>query len=88
MLLVLFLSFVAATAANINAAFRLGQPALMLAVDWLFLISDTSSSCPAGTTKLDAGEDFGGGPHLCCPDGFKQQGTGEINGITCCPSGI
>jgi hypothetical protein len=88
MLLLLFLSFVAATAANINPAFRLGQRAPYAGGGWALLISDTSGSCPAGTTELDAGVAFGAGPHLCCPTGFEQQGTGGIDGITCCPSGM
>lgn len=81
----LFLSFVIATAADLAPAVRLGERAPYAGGGWALLISE--DGCPAGATELDAGTTFGGGPHLCCPDGFEQQGTGGINGITCCPNG-
>ena len=87
MLLVVFLSLAIAVAASFTPAIRLGQRAPYAGGGWALLISDTNSDCPAGTTELDAGVNFGGGPHLCCPTGFGQQGTGGINGITCCPNG-
>jgi hypothetical protein len=87
MLLVLFLSFAIATAANIAPAIRLGERAPYAGGGWALLINDNSGNCPAGTIELDAGMAFGGGPHLCCPNGFEQQGSGGINGITCCPDG-
>jgi hypothetical protein len=86
MLLALVLSLATATAANSNPAIRLGQRAPYAGGGWALLISG-SSNCPAGTTKLDAGVAFGGGQYLCCPNGFEQQGSGGIDGITCCPSG-
>ncbi|KAE9367237.1 hypothetical protein N431DRAFT_445896 [Stipitochalara longipes BDJ] len=87
MLLARVLSLATVTAASINPAIRLGQRAPYAGGGWALLISDNNDDCPAGTTEMDAGNNFGGGPHLCCPNGFEQQGTGGINGITCCPKG-
>jgi len=87
MLLALVLSLVAATVASSNPAIRLGQRAPYAGGGWALLISGDNDNCPTGTTELDAGVNFGGGPHLCCPNGFQQQSSGTIAGITCCPSG-
>jgi len=87
MLLTLVLSFAAAIAAASNPAIRLGQRAPYAGGGWALLVSGDNDNCPTGTTELDAGENFGGGPHLCCPNGFQQQGSGGINGITCCQAG-
>lgn len=77
--------FMNAAAIIINQASALERRAPYNGGGWAILVDN--SACPAGTTAFNAGVNFGAGPGLCCPNGFKPQGSGDVSGIACCPSG-
>ena len=80
-----FIQLISAAATIVNQASSLERRASYTGGGWAILT--TSNVCPAGATAFNAGVNFGAGPGLCCPNGFKPQGSGDVSGIACCPSG-
>jgi hypothetical protein len=81
----LIIPFVIAPATVANPIESLERRAPYAGGGWAIL--NGNGACPAGTTAFNAGVNFGAGPNLCCPNGFKPQGSGDVSGIACCPSG-